>query len=103
MKRTVFLLTKVRRTKWRGSHPPVVVDTILIIDRVALLVMQIKVCIYYVQIIIGKSGITLEQCPGFHHLLSLDVLVPLRGTTVGVVCSQSCLLCPSAQVFAWKG
>ena len=27
MKRTVFLLTIVRRTKWRGSHPPVVADT----------------------------------------------------------------------------
>ena len=87
MKRTVFLLTKVRRTKWQGSHPLVVVDTILIIDRVALLVMQIKVCIYYVHTIVGESGITLAQCPGFHHLLSLDVLVPHGGTTVGVVWS----------------
>ena len=74
-----------------------------ITDRVAQLVMQIKVCIYYVQIIIGESGITLEQCPGFHHLLSLDVLVPHGGTSVGVVWLHSCLLCLSAQVFAWKG
>ena len=31
MKRTVFLLTIVRRTKWRGSHPPVVADTTTVV------------------------------------------------------------------------
>lgn len=65
--------------------------------------MQIKVCIYYVQIIIGESGITLGQCSRFHHLLSLDVLVPHGGTSAGVVWSQSCLLYPAAQVFAREG
>ena len=87
MKRTVFLLTKVRRTKWQDSHPPVVVEQLFITDTVALLVMQIKVCTYYVQIIAGESGITLEQCRGCHHILGLDVLVPQGGASVGVVWS----------------
>src|SRR3954470_17533525 len=43
MKRTIFLLTIVRRTKWRGSHPPVVTDTTTVVTGLPLLAMYIMI------------------------------------------------------------
>lgn len=79
MKRIVFLLTKVRRAKWRGSHPPVVVDTRLMMHVMVLHIL----CPDYRRCKLLHSR-TVSRC---RHLMGLDVLIPHGDTLVGVVWS----------------
>ncbi|KAE8794159.1 40s ribosomal protein s5-1 [Hordeum vulgare] len=74
-------------TEFTSNHNMDAIDIGKHLSRLYDRVDQLQGQIYDLQDQNCESGNTMEQCPGFHHLLSLDVLVPLRGTSVGVVWS----------------